>query len=61
MARTTAPYVATRPLGLSPFVLAYAVGDIVPDEAVEANGWEDGVARAGTKTADAAVEAVTEA
>ncbi len=51
---STKPYVALEPLGLGPFTLAFAVGSVVPDEVVESYGWQDKVARAGTKSAEAA-------
>lgn len=37
--------------------LAHDVGDEVPEENVEANGWQDKVAKPGTKAATAAGDA----
>ena len=47
------PYIATKPIHVGT-ALAHAVGDEVPDENVEANGWQDSVARASSKAAKAA-------
>ncbi len=49
------PYVATAPLFVGTS-RAHNPGDLVPAENVERNDWQDGVARAGTKAADAAIE-----
>jgi hypothetical protein len=42
--------IATQPLYVG-YALAHAPGDEVPAENVKRNGWEDGVANAGTKAA----------
>lgn len=49
------PFRATSKLFVGT-ALAHNVGDVVPDAAVERHGWQDSVAREGTKAADAAVE-----
>ena len=48
-------YIATAPLFIG-YARAHNVGDVVPDENVERNGWQDGVAREGSKSATAALE-----
>lgn len=39
---------------------AHNPGDPVPEENIKANGWEDSVAKAGTKAATEALESATE-
>jgi hypothetical protein len=51
-------FIATEPLFVGN-ARAHNPGDIVPDENVEANGWQDSVAKVGTKAADQALEAAT--
>jgi hypothetical protein len=49
------PKIATEKLYIGT-ALAHNVGDEVPDENVERNGWQDSVVGAGTKAAKAAQE-----
>jgi hypothetical protein len=49
-------FIATEPLFVGN-ARAHNPGDIVPEENVEANGWQDSVAKVGTKAADQALEA----
>ncbi len=51
------PYIATVPLFVGT-ARAHNPGDVVPAENVKAHGWEDGVAREGTKAADQAAGTV---
>jgi hypothetical protein len=46
--------VATQPLFIGR-ARAHNVGDVVPAENIEANGWEEKVATVGTKAADKAL------
>jgi hypothetical protein len=46
----TKPFIATERIWVGGF-LAHEVGDEVPAANVELNGWEDKVARPGTKAA----------
>lgn len=48
-------YIATEPLFYQG-VRAHNVGDVVPDENVERNGWKDSVSREGSKAADEALK-----
>ncbi len=48
-------YIATDPLYVGT-ALAHNVGDVLPAENVERNGWNDSVATVGTKAAQAAQE-----
>lgn len=48
-------FVATEPLFVGT-ARAHNVGDPVPADNVKANGWEDSVAKAGTKAAEKAAE-----
>ena len=43
-------WIATKKIHVGT-ALAHNVGDVVPDANVKANGWEDSVARDGTKAA----------
>jgi hypothetical protein len=52
-------YVATEPLFVGN-ARAHNPGDIVPEENVEANGWQDSVAKVGTKAAEKALESAAE-
>lgn len=47
------PLIATAPLYVGGF-LAHNVGDEVPADNVERNGWQDSVAKPGTKAATTA-------
>ncbi len=47
------PFIATEPLFVGN-ARAHSPGDVVPDDNVKRNGWESGVARKGTKAANAA-------
>jgi hypothetical protein len=44
-------YIATAPLFVG-YARAHNPGDVVPDANVEEHGWQDGVAREGTKAAN---------
>lgn len=48
------PFIATEPLYVG-MARAHSVGDEVPDDNVQRNGWQSGVARAGTKAANEAM------
>ena len=48
-------YIATEPLFVGN-ARAHNIGDVVPDENVKANGWQDSVSREGTKAATEALE-----
>ena len=48
------PFIATKPIFVGT-ALAHAVGDVVPDENVKANGWEDSVSREDSQAAKDAV------
>lgn len=50
-------YIAKEPLFVG-LARAHNPGDVVPDENVKANGWEDGVVKAGTKAAEKALDEV---
>jgi hypothetical protein len=52
-------YIATEPLFVG-YARAHNIGDVVPDENVKANGWEDGVVREGSKAAEKAIAAAQE-
>ncbi len=52
-------FIATAPLFVGT-ARAHNPGDVVPAENVKAHGWEDGVAREGTKAADTAAGATAE-
>ncbi len=56
----TEPYVATETIYLGNTVAHYP-GEVVPDENVKHNGWENHVARRSTKAAEAAVESAQNA
>lgn len=49
------PYVATKPIFVGT-ALGYNVGDVVADDVVKSLGVEDSVSRAGSKSAEAAVD-----
>lgn len=49
-------YIATEPLFVGN-ARAHNPGDPVPEENVKANGWQDSVAKAGTKAAEKALNA----
>jgi hypothetical protein len=49
-------YVATEPLFVGN-ARAHNPGDPVPEENIAANGWEDSVAKVGTKAAEKALDA----
>lgn len=51
--------VATQPLFIG-FARAHNPGDLVPAANVKEHGWQDGVAREGTKAAEDALEAAAE-
>jgi hypothetical protein len=50
-----AEYVATKTL-LVGFAAAHQPGDLVPEANIKRNGWEDGVAKVGTKAAQAVMQ-----
>lgn len=50
----TKPYIAKTDIFVAPYVRAHRAGDVVPDDNVKHNGWEEFVAREGTKAADEA-------
>jgi hypothetical protein len=50
-------YIATEPLFIGT-ARAHNPGDVVPADNVERNGWQDGVAKAGTKAAEKALASV---
>jgi hypothetical protein len=52
-------YIAKEPLFVGT-ARAHNVGDVVPDENVEANGWQDSVVKSGTKAAEKAVTDATD-
>lgn len=55
MATAPEPYVAIENIYLGNSI-AHFVGEVVPDENVEHNGWQKLVARHGSKTAEKAVD-----
>lgn len=59
MASESKKFVATQPLFIG-FARAHNPGDIVPAANVDEHGWQDGVAREGTKAATEAQEAAAE-
>lgn len=48
-------YIATAPIFVG-YARAHNVGDVVPEENVKANGWEDLVSREDSKAAKVAVK-----
>jgi hypothetical protein len=50
-------YIAKEPLFVGT-ARAHNPGDVVPDENVKANGWEDSVVKEGTKAAQKALDEV---
>ncbi len=51
------PFIATVDLFVSTGVRAHRAGEVVPADNGERNGWQDSVAREGTKAADEAKSA----
>jgi hypothetical protein len=51
-------YIATVPLFVGT-ARAHNPGDVVPEENIKANGWQDSVVKAGTKAAEKALDEVT--
>ena len=51
-----ATYIATQTLFVG-MAATHQPGDVVPEENIKPNGWEDSVVKAGTKAAEKAQEA----